>query len=177
MLRGALAFVFAEAAVHKLRDPAAFSGIVRGHALVPDGLAPGVTASLITGEGLAALALLAPIGAAPGAVLALALLGVYSTAIGVNLARGRRDVDCGCLGPGQRQSLAPWMLLRNGILGIAAAACLIPLAARPLSWLVDGISIAGGASVLILVFLAATRLAATRLATTAASAIGSGRSA
>lgn len=176
MLRGALAFVFAEAAVHKLRDPAAFSGIVRGHALVPDGLAPGVTASLITGEGLAALALLAPIGAAPGAVLALALLGVYSTAIGVNLARGRRDVDCGCLGPGQRQSLAPWMLLRNGILGIAAAACLIPLAARPLSWL-DGISIAGGASVLILVFLAATRLAATRLTATGASAIGSGRSA
>lgn len=171
MLRGVLAFVFAEAAVHKLRDPAAFSGIVRGHALVPDGLAPGVTASLIAGEGLAALALLAPFGAAPGAALALALLSVYSTAIGVNLARGRRDVDCGCLGPGQRQSLAPWMLLRNGILGIAAAACLIPLAARPLSWL-DGISIAGGASVLILVFLAATRLAAT-----GASAIGSGRSA
>ncbi|MEZ4217383.1 MAG: MauE/DoxX family redox-associated membrane protein [Myxococcota bacterium] len=52
---------------------------------------------------------------------ALGLLGAYSAAIAANLARGRRDVDCGCLGPGRRQPIAPWMLARNAALALAAA--------------------------------------------------------
>lgn len=171
MLRAALAFVFAQAAFHKLRDPAGFSAVVRGHALLPDAVSPAVTGALIVGESIAALALLAPISAGLGATTALVLLAVYSLAIGGNLARGRRDVDCGCLGPGQRQTLTPWLLVRNGILAASALACLVPVSTRSVTW-IDVVSTLAGASVLVLLFLAATRLAATGSA-----AIGSERSA
>ncbi len=167
ILRATLAFVFAQAALHKLRDHAAFDTIVRGHRLVPDASAPAVTGLLLVGELAAALALLAPGAARLGGGLALTLLTVYSLAIGTNLARGRRDVDCGCLGPGHRQPLTGWLLVRNGLLAALAAACLIPASPRTVSWL-DVVSVFAGALVLILVQSAATRLAGMGFRTLAA---------
>ena len=44
--------------------------------------------------------------ATPHAAAAAALLlALYAGAIGVNLARGRRDIDCGCGGPASRQPI------------------------------------------------------------------------
>lgn len=167
ILRTMLAFVFAQAAFHKLRDRAAFDQIVRAHRLVPAAGAPVVTGLLLAGELAAATALLAPGAARLGGGLALALLAVYSLAIGANLARGHRDVDCGCLGPGHRQPLTGWLLVRNALLATLAALCLLPSVSRPITW-IDLVSLLGGALVLTLIFAAATRLALLESRTSAA---------
>ena len=44
-------------------------------------------------------ALATPCGVASARCLGALLLAVYALAMGVNLARGRRDLDCGCMGP------------------------------------------------------------------------------
>ncbi|HCU89581.1 MAG TPA: methylamine utilization protein MauE [Gammaproteobacteria bacterium] len=59
---------------------------------------------------------LAPFSMFCGAVLLL----VYSAAIGINLARGRNNIDCGCTGPATRQFISKWLVLRNfGLIAIA----------------------------------------------------------
>lgn len=49
-------------------------------------------------------------------IAAVVLLTVYAAAIGINLLRGRRDIDCGCTGPATRQLLSGWLLVRNATL-------------------------------------------------------------
>ena len=44
----------------------------------------------------------------------MTLIGIYTTAIAVNLLRGRRSIDCGC--GGEPTPLSAWMLLRNVLL-------------------------------------------------------------
>ena len=172
ILRVALAWVFAQAAYHKLRDPVGFVAIVRGYALLPDRAAPFVTAALLAGETSAAGLLVVPGLAPAGAALVAALLLVYSTAIGVNLARGRRDVDCGCLGPGHRQPLSGWLLVRNAALLVMALACAAPVGQRAIGWL-DAATGVGGVLVTALLLSAVARLAAVSgLAAPAAQARG-----
>lgn len=155
--RAALAALFAQAALHKLRDPPAFAAIVRGYRLAPEALAPAIAMGLGACE-LALVVVLVTPGAGPVAGAATAaLLGVYSSAIGVNLARGRRDVDCGCLGPGRRQPISGWLLVRNAVLVAAALACTAPAASRALGWL-DGVTVAGGTAVVVLLGAAVGRL-------------------
>jgi hypothetical protein len=92
-----------------------------------------------------------------GAVAAIALLALYSAAIALNLARGRRDIDCGCLGPGHRQPLSEWLVARNAAAAIAAATLLAPVDGRPWSWL-DALSVSACAACLALLWAAANRL-------------------
>lgn len=158
ILRVSLASVFALAALHKLRDPGGFTTIVRGYGLVPDRVAPLVTALLAPAEVAAVATLLWPGLASVGAAVAVLLLCVYSGAIGLNLARGRRDIDCGCLGPGHRRSLSGGLLARNALLGGAALLGAWPVTARPLEWL-DGVTGVGGVLVVGLLLSAAARLA------------------
>ena len=71
-----------------------------------------------------------------GATAAAALLAVYGSAIAVNLARGRRHIDCGCGKPAARREIGAWMVARNAVVTIAAlAAAVLPVAARELIWL------------------------------------------
>jgi hypothetical protein len=72
---------------------------------------------------------------AAGPALAAALLAVYTGAIAVNVARGRTDLDCGCLGPALRQPVGAGVLARNAILIAASLACLLPVRERALGWL------------------------------------------
>jgi hypothetical protein len=133
-LRVSLAAMLASAAVHKLRDVTSFAATIRNYRLLPDAAATVAAVVLPTAELATAGALLARFSP-HGAVAALALLALYSAAIAVNLGRGRRDIDCGCLGPGHRQPLSEWLLVRNGAAALAAAVLLAPVGARPWSWL------------------------------------------
>jgi hypothetical protein len=169
-LRGALALLFGAAALHKLRGPAAFRAVLADYRVLPARLVPPAARLVPLAEGAAAAALLAAAGAAVGPALAVALLALYSAAIAVNLARGRRDLDCGCLGPALRQPLSGWLLARNALLASAALACLLPAAPRPFVWL-DGVTAAAAAACLALFWSAghralanAPRLAALRVA-------------
>jgi hypothetical protein len=96
---------------------------------------------------------------APGPLLAAGLLAVYTGAIAINLARGRRDIDCGCAGPALREPLSGWLLGRNGILLAAALACLVPLRPRPLVW-VDALTVTGAVAALAAFYGALDRLVA-----------------
>jgi len=157
VLRIALVLLFAVAALHKARDLRAFASTVEGYALLPIPLVR-LSAPLLVSAELATLVLLvarAPLGPAA----ALSLLFVYSLAIAVNLARGRRDIDCGCLGPaGAGQHLSGWLLARNAVLAGTAALLLLPETTRVVSW-IDWISVAGGAATIVLLWSAANGLA------------------
>ena len=61
----------------------------------------------------------------------MALLLTYAIAIAINLARGRRDLDCGCAGPNERRPIAAWMVWRNVGIAILLAAVLLPWSAAP----------------------------------------------
>ncbi len=130
-LRGALALLFAAAAWHKLRDRAYFRAALGGYALLPAAALGPVALALPLVEALAAVGLVA--GSAGGALLATVLLVAYTGAIAFNLARGRRDIDCGCGGPAAaRQVLSGWLVARNAVLLLAATALLLPRAERAL---------------------------------------------
>jgi hypothetical protein len=126
VLRGAGALLWLSAFLHKARAPARFRSALWDYALLPPAAVDAVAGALIAVEGGLAVALLVP-AAAPRAALASAgLLALYGLAIGWNLLRGRRDLDCGCGGAGGPQPLGPALVVRN-----AVAAALFVLAAAP----------------------------------------------
>lgn len=135
VLRGFLALVFARALVGKLRAPGEFVSAVRGYALVPPSLAVGVAAFLLLAEAALVPGLLIAASGRAAALGAGALLFVYAGAVGINLARGRRDIDCGCAGPARRQPLHEWLLARNLLYSVLAWGAAAAPAARSLIWL------------------------------------------
>ena len=82
------------------------------------------------------LLLAGPLRAA-GALLAIALLAVVSSAMALNLARGHTDIDCGCggFGAAHQQPLHAGLLLRNAVLVLLALAAAAPGTGRALLWL------------------------------------------
>ncbi len=159
VLRGGLALLFAAAAAHKLRDPGAFREAVAAYELVPGALVSSFALVLPLVEAATALTLLVPGGGPLGGTAAALLLLLYGAAIGVNLVRGRRDLDCGCLGAAARRPIGGALLVRNAILAVAALACTRPVAARPLVWL-DAATVALGVAALGLLYVAVERLLA-----------------
>ncbi len=162
----ALALVFAQAAWHKLRDLRAFAASIEAYALSPASLAPLAATQLVVAELLLVGTLLLPPARAGASLGACALLAFYSAAIAVNLARGRRDIDCGCTGPALRTPLSGWLLARNAALAALALCGAWPAAARSLV-AADALPIAGGALAVFALSLAANQLAANAPATEA----------
>lgn len=158
ILRVGLAALMAVAAIHKARDPAGFARTVRDYRIVPGPLAAPAAATAWICEIVVAVALLLPGPVAPAASACAALLLVYSAAIATNLARGRRHIDCGCLGPRARQSITPALLVRNGVLVAACILAALPPSDRALTWL-DGVTVVGGLTVVALLFQATPALA------------------
>jgi len=118
VLRGALALLLIVAALHKLRDRASFRATLEAYALLPAPLLSPLARAVPLVE-LAAAALLVTSRAAPaGGVLAALLLAVYALAMGVNLLRGRRDLDCGCMGPGARSTVGPGLAVYALAMGV-----------------------------------------------------------
>lgn len=153
----ALAAILATAATHKLRAPNWFAAQLRAYALLPEALVKPAARALPLLEAVVAAALLLPVSRPAAALAAGALLALYAGAIAVNLWRGRRDIDCGCAGPGAAQPLRPVLLLRNGaLLGLALLASQPPLA-RELGAF-DGFVAIAAAAVLLLLYAAADGL-------------------
>jgi len=177
-LRGGLALLFAAAALHKLRDPAGFRVALAGYAVLPPAALGAGAALVVAAETAAGLALVAPLvaplagpRAAPlvaplagaagegwrraGPLLAAALLLAYGAAIAASLARGRRDLDCGCLGPaGRVLPLSGALVARNAALAAGALACALPVAPRAATWL-DAASALGAVAMGVLAWIAA----------------------
>jgi hypothetical protein len=157
-LRGALALLLVASAAHKLRDFAAFRAALSAYRLVPERLVVAAAALVACAELVIGGALAT--GASAGAALSAAFLFAgYAAAIAVNLARGRRDLDCGCLGPGAGQPLHPWLVARNLALVAAALACRLPATERELGG-IDALTIGAGVATLAALWLAVHGLAA-----------------
>lgn len=129
-----LSYVLVDAGLHKLRDPARYGAVIDGYRLLPRGLGAGVAAPLGALEvGLGAGVLL-PFTHLPALAGSAALIVGYFLAIAINLARGRRDIDCGCGAPEQAQRLSPALLLRNATLVAAALLLLSTPGGAPAHW-------------------------------------------
>lgn len=155
-----LGVILALGALDKWRHFAVFEGAVAGYQLLPAALAKPFALTFAAAESLAALCLLAPASRGLGAALALAVLGVATLGVAINLMRGRRDVDCGCGGLGHTAAgLSGWLVPRN--LALLAAAALVLLdgqgAARELGWL-DGVTFFGATLSMLGLYLAANLL-------------------
>jgi len=84
----------------------------------------------------------------------LILLLLFTGAIGINLMRGRVNIDCGCFGPLLRQELSGWLLLRNLFLMILAAVILLPENGRVIEPL-DLPTIVLGAATMVILYASA----------------------
>jgi hypothetical protein len=150
---GVLALVLLRAAWHKGRDARSFRIALDDYALLPSGWIPKVAPGLVVVEVSVAASLLVPVTAGVGAVAAAFLLAGYSAAVGVNLLRGRRFIDCGCGGAAGRP-VDESLLLRNAVLVLVAFAAAAPVSARPLGG-VDAMTIAFGTVAAAVLYVAA----------------------
>jgi hypothetical protein len=148
-IRTLIALVFLSAAIGKMRSWPIFQGVVANYRLLPQVLVGPVTYALPPAE--AAIGAILPTGLlAPWAEGAAALLlAAFAVAIGINLLRGRRHIDCGCFQSTLKQPLRWTLVSRNVLLALLAAAAAAP-SGRPDGWtLVNGL-LAGGALFVVL---------------------------
>jgi hypothetical protein len=158
LLIACFALLFSSAALHKLRDLPHFTAVLRAYRVLPERavrLAPLMPlAELATGAGL-----FAPAVRDSAALTGTALLAGYTAAIAVNLARGRRDLACGCGGTDDARPIAPWMVARNLLLAVLLAALLLPWKTRALLP-TDALTVGGGSAVATLLYVCLDRLLA-----------------
>jgi hypothetical protein len=158
-LRAGLALLFVAAAGHKLRDFGRFRATLAAYRLLPEPLV-GLAALLVVGLELGVVAaLVGPVPRSGGPLGAFALLSVYAAAVAINVARGRRDLDCGCAGPGVRRPVGWTLVARNVVLASTALVMLAPQQARTLLW-VDVLTVAGATAVLAALYTSVDRLTA-----------------
>jgi hypothetical protein len=156
----ALALLFAAAAWHKVSDRVRFGATVGAYSLLPPWLVSPVARVLPLLEACIAVGLVYPPTRSAAALAAVPLLTLYTIAIAANLARGRREIDCGCFASSARVPLSKWLLLRNGILIVASCVLLLPIRTRALMW-VDGATIVMTLTTLSLLWATGQRLAQT----------------
>lgn len=127
-------FVLLDAGLHKWREPLHYAAVIDEYRLLPQGAGRWLSRPLGATECLlGAAVLLPPLRGGALAVAAALLLG-YALAIGINLLRGRRDIDCGCGAPEQAQPLSPALILRNLLLAAAAGLAGAAGAEVPAHW-------------------------------------------
>lgn len=134
------ALVFGWAVVGKLRHRQEFVGVVANYRLVPVSATGLIAWMLIGAELFVCAGLILPGWQWPAVVSALGLLALFILAIGINLARGRSEIDCGCFQSALRQRLSPALIVRNLALMLLLVPVLAPTDRGSALQLVDGIA-------------------------------------
>ena len=146
------------AAVHKIRDFDGFAALFAAYEIAPARGSRTLAALVPAIELTAALALPWPATHRAAALAAAALIALYGAAIGLNLARGRRNLDCGCGDPRDRRPIAGWMVWRNALVAaLLVAAAVQPWSARSLAG-VDWLTLGGGLLAMTVLYRAIDRL-------------------
>lgn len=168
----ALACVLLLGALEKGKDMAAFSAVVSAYGILPSGVSAAFARVYALTEIAAGVLLLMPGWQALGAALALMVLAAATLGLAYNLARGHRDIDCGCggaasHGPGHtRGGLSWWLVLRNAVLALWAAPALAAASAagtsRNLQW-VDAAAVFGLTTTVVALYFTANYLLASHL--------------
>jgi uncharacterized membrane protein len=154
------ATIFLGSAALKFSQPMEFRAAVESYRLVPEAMAVVLGWIVPALELAGAIGLVVAATRGAGALLLLALIVAFTGAIALNLARGRRDLDCGCFGPLLRQPLSGWLIVRNGLLAFLVLATFTSDDARPLI-LLDYLTIAAAAAALVILYGAVNYLLAT----------------
>jgi Methylamine utilisation protein MauE len=157
LLTVGLALLFATAAFHKFRDLRRFTLVLTAYRVIPERPARRLAWSIPCAELAVALALAWPPARRWAALAAAGLLIVYAAAMRVNLARNRRDLDCGCAAAGQLRPIAAWMVRRNLIVALASMAAALPWVPRALVG-ADFLTVAGGGAAVVALYAALDRL-------------------
>jgi len=152
---GALALILFAAAWHKLSDPDVFAGALQAYELLPQPAVSVAARILPVLEVALGIAILVPSTRAPALLATAALMLLYAAAMGVNLVRGRSQIDCGC--GGETHPLSWALVGRNGVLAGAALAVAGPTAERSFEWL-DGVTLIVGVLAFYALYLMADEL-------------------
>ena len=155
----ALALVFGASAMIKFVDFTEFRGALENYRIVPERLSLPAAVIVPVSELVAAIGLLVPRFQVTAAMLLIFVLVIFTAAIGINMMRGRLYIDCGCFGPMLRQPLSYWLLIRNVVLMLLCAVIMLANDARAMTAL-DVVTIALGASTLVLIYGAANYILA-----------------
>ena len=93
-------YLFVTAGYHKLFNREDLARTISEYRVLPPAWSRGVARLLPIVELGAGIGLLIPLLHTAAATVVCFLLFSYTTAIAVNVRRGRGDLDCGCAGPG-----------------------------------------------------------------------------
>jgi hypothetical protein len=152
-----IALLFATAAWHKLRSLRAFSEVFAAYRVLPEQWGHRVARLMPCLELAIAAALPWEMTRHWALMAAMGLLIAYAAALSLNLARGRRELDCGCGTIGSRRAIAGWMVWRNLALALIAATAALPWVSRPLNGL-DMLTIVGGLAAVAALYVAVDQL-------------------
>jgi hypothetical protein len=158
MCRLGLAAIFAQSAWHALRDRARHEAAVAGYKLLPPSVHGVAAVALPLLNASVSVLLPWPATAHPGSALGMALMALFTTAIAINLWRGRTSIDCGC-GGAEAKHISRGLVCRNIVLLVLLAASLMTPAsgaADPIAPLAE----LGGAAGIVALYFASTQLLA-----------------
>jgi hypothetical protein len=124
-IRVLVSLVFLTAAYGKLRHWTVLQGVVANYRLLPQVLVAPVAYLLPPVEGLLGAALMLHLGSPWPEMGAAALLIVFAAAMGINMVRGRRHIDCGCFQNALKQTLSWKLVLRNVALALLLGVALL----------------------------------------------------
>lgn len=133
-----MTMLFATAGWHKLKNQSQFRVIVGEYQILPESLVSLVAILIPLIELDLAVAWLFQLMPAFTASCSIALLTIYCLAIGANLVRGRRHINCGCGFGGSSDAEVPLssgLILRNLVLIMVLVVCFIPQTGRALVWI------------------------------------------
>lgn len=111
-----LAVIFIISATGKIRNPANFTSTVSTYHLLPKVWIRPFAIILPWLELVLGLMLLLGWATRMAAITSIVLLLVFLAAMGINLARGRKDLDCGCSGKRHAQKISWKPIARNVLL-------------------------------------------------------------
>ena len=151
-----LVLLFIRALLHKVSDLVRFTGFLGNYNVVPHASLTIAAYGLIAVEGLIVLLLVTPQFNQLGAILAIGVLFLYAAVIALNVAKGNREIECGCGGPAMLLSYR--LVLRNIVLA-AIALSLVFSIYGPIAMTDTAVAVACGA-ILYLLYVVAEQLLA-----------------
>jgi len=137
-----MCWLFAEAGIHKLNpnNSSYYSTLIADYGWASPQLAGLIAKAVGFVEIIVALAIVYPATRGEAAIVAALILSGYLLHMAYQLYRGRRDLDCGCSGPGGQLKMSGHLLVRNLILVAVSLFCLQPVTNNlNLLWLLGGL--------------------------------------
>ena len=142
-IRTLVALVFLTASLGKMRHWVIFQGVIANYRLLPDALVAPIADLLPPVEALVGILLLGGLATPWPEAGAAVLLLIFTAAMGINLLRGRRDIDCGCFQTALKQTLSWTLVVRNAVLVLLLGVAVVPGAPGTLPGVTDGLLVGG----------------------------------